>query len=68
MLGGGQLDVRLVRRRCGRDEINEVQRKRLAVLFGRAQMAEVNRIEAAAEEAYPHEGISRLRAELIRAM
>src|SRR3984957_7361985 len=50
--------VRLVGRHRSRDEINEVEGQRLAILLGRAQMTDVNRIKAAAEESYAHAGIA----------
>src|ERR1700676_1756664 len=58
MIHWGDPALRLVRRRRSRNEINQVERQRLAVLFRCAQMAEVDRIEAAAEQPYAHRDIS----------
>jgi hypothetical protein len=41
-------------RRRGRNKVHEVELQRLANFFGRTQMPEVNRIETAAEQTYPH--------------
>src|ERR1700731_3465168 len=68
MLGRSQPNVWLVRWCCSRNEIYEVESERLAILLGRAEMAQVNRIETAAEETYPHEGISLSRPGSIRVM
>src|ERR1700691_2820483 len=54
MIGRCQPVVRLVRRRRRRDEVDQVQAERFAILLGRPQMAEMDRIEAAAEQAYAH--------------
>src|SRR5271154_844201 len=50
--------VRLVWRHRGRDEIDEVERQRFAILLGRAQMAEMNRIKTAPEKSYAHASIA----------
>src|SRR5277367_1354776 len=54
MLGWRQIALRLMRRRGGGNEVHEVELQRLANFFGRAQMPEVNRVETAAEQTYPH--------------
>src|SRR6266436_4365382 len=46
---------RFMRRRRGRHEVDQVEVHRLAIFLGRAQMAEMNRIEASAENAYSHD-------------
>src|SRR5579862_5340625 len=54
MLRGGQSVFRLMRRRRGRNKIDQVELQRLANFLGRAQMPEMNRIETTAEQTYPH--------------
>src|SRR5208282_1806087 len=67
MLRGRQFALRLMRWRRGRNEIYQVELDRLANFLGRAQMAEMNRIESAAEQSYPHViSASRLKRELVR--
>ena len=52
MLGGRQFALGFMRRRrCG-NEVDQVQLQHLANFLGRAQMPEVDGIEAAAEESY----------------
>src|SRR5882762_2529579 len=54
MLGGREIARRLMRRRRGWDEVDQVEAERLAIFLGRAKMAEMDRIKTAAEQSYPH--------------
>src|SRR5258705_3920056 len=54
MLGGREIARRFVRRRRGWDEVYQVEAERLPIFLGRPQMAEMDRIETAAEQSYPH--------------
>src|SRR5262249_14734056 len=53
MLRGRQFAFGFVRWRGGGHEIHQVQLQHLAHFFRRAQMSEMDRVEAAAEESYP---------------
>src|SRR5713226_10441499 len=55
MLGGDEPAFGFMRRRRGRHEVDQVEVHRFAIFLGRAQMAEMNRVEASAENAYSHD-------------
>src|SRR5260370_9523901 len=55
MLGGDEPAFGFMRGRRGRHEVDQVEVHRLAIFLGRAQMAEMNRVEASAEKTYSHD-------------
>src|SRR5579875_1658894 len=57
MLRGSELAFDFMGRRGGGNEIDQIEVKRLANLLGGAQMAEMDWIEAAAEQPYAHRAI-----------